>query len=303
MPTSFFAACQSRVRILVTISICLALVSLGSIVFPAHSGAKVEPTPQSKAQGKRKRPAFVLGEVLVRYRSESIAKNRTGSAQVMTREGFSLPIQVERFDGSELVEGLRLARVSTGETLNAVAALKRQPEVLYAEPNYILRADVTTPNDTRFGEQYGLTKIGAPVAWDTTRGSSTVVVGVIDQGIDLAHQDLAANIWTNPSPGSVPGITGDLHGYNFVNNNGTIFSGSATEDHASHVAGIIGAVGNNNVGVSGVNWSVGLMSLKFLDADGFGDTAGAIRACNYAKPMRELWETSGHTKGATIRFL
>src|SRR5258705_13572952 len=236
MPTSFFAACQSRVRILVTISICLALVSLGSIVFPAHSGAKVEPTPQSKAQGKRKRPAFVPGEVLVRYRSESIAKNRTGLAQMTTREGFSLPIQVERFDGSQLVEGLRLARVPTEQTLNAVAALRRQPEVLYAEPNYILRADDTFANDTRFGEQYGLTKIGAPVAGDTKIGSKTVIVGVIDQGIDLSHQDLAANIWSNPAEIPANGIDDDgngfiddVRGFNFVNNNGTIFSGADTE--------------------------------------------------------------------------
>ncbi len=302
MSISSFAARQSRVRILVTISICLALVFLGSMVFPAHSGAKVEPAPQSKPQAKRQRQAFVPGEVLVRYRSESLAKSRTGAAQVITREGFALPIQVERFDGSELVEGLRLARVSTGETLNAVAALRRQPEVLYAEPNYILHADVL-PNDTDFGQQYGLTTIGAPAAWNTTTGSNSIVVGVIDQGIDLGHEDLAANIWTNPAPGSITGITGDVHGYNFVDNSGTIFSGSATEDHASHVAGIIGAVGNNNKGVAGVNWSVGLMSLKFLDADGFGDTEGAIRACNYAKQMRDLWQTSAHTKGANIRVL
>src|SRR6185436_2856937 len=104
-----------------------------------------------------------------------------------------------------------------GDTLKAVAALRAQPDVLYAEPNYIMRA-AATPNDPLFldNRQFGLSLIGATQAWDTTTGSSNIVVGVIDQGIDTAHQDLAANIWTNPAPGSIPGITGDLHGVNFT---------------------------------------------------------------------------------------
>jgi subtilisin family serine protease len=105
-----------------------------------------------------------------------------------------------------------------------------------------------------------MTTIGAPQAWNTNTGSTSVVVGVIDQGIDTNHLDLAANIWTNPMPGAVSGITGDVHGYNFVDNNGTLFTGADTETHATHVAGILGAVGNNGKGVAGVNWSVGLMS-------------------------------------------
>ena len=309
MLISFLANHQVRARMGLIFSLCLGILILALFAFPRGSGAKLQSAQEPQLQGKRRRPAFVPGEVLVRYRSESLAKSRTGLTQVTTREGFALPIQVERFDGSALVDGLRRARVPTGETLNAVAALRSQPEVLYAEPNYILRADVTDANDTRFGEQYGLTKIGAPVAWDTKIGSKTVVVGVIDQGIDLSHQDLAANIWSNPAEIPANGIDDDgngfiddVRGFNFVNNNGTIFSGADTETHASHVAGIIGAVGNNHKGVAGVNWSVGLMSLKFLDADGFGDTVGAILACNYAKQMRELWE-SDHTKGANIRVL
>src|SRR5204862_2300949 len=145
------------------------------------------------------------------------------------------------------------------DTMKAITALKQQPDVLYAEPNYILHADLT-PNDPSFGSLYGLTKIGAPAAWDTTTGNSSVVVGVIDQGIDINHQDLQPNVWTNPSQNAIPGIMGDVHGYNFADNNGNIFSGDPTEDHASHVAGIVGAKGNNGIGVVGVNWTVGLMS-------------------------------------------
>ena len=90
--------------------------------------------------------------------------------------------------------------MSAADTLEAIEALRKQPNVLYAEPNYLLYADVTNPNDPRFlsNELYGLTKIGAPLAWDTTQGSSSVVVGVIDEGIDRVHQDLQANIWINP---------------------------------------------------------------------------------------------------------
>jgi hypothetical protein len=235
-----------------------------------------------------------------------MAAHRTGLLRITGQDGQLFSMKVENFEGAELVPGLRLARLSEGETLAAVAALREQPDVLYAEPNYILKADVN-PNDPHFAanRQQNMTTIGAPTAWNTKTGSTGVVVGVIDQGIDINHLDLQANIWTNPQPGAVGGgITGDLHGYNFVNNNGTVFSGADSETHASHVAGIIGAVGNNSKGVTGVNWSVGLMSLKFLDEDGFGDTVNAIRACTYAKQMKDLWETAPvHTKGANIRVL
>ncbi|HEX2271303.1 MAG TPA: S8 family peptidase, partial [Pyrinomonadaceae bacterium] len=124
------------------------------------------------------------------------------------------------------------------------------------------------------------------------------------------HQDLQANVWTNPAEiagngvdDDANGFVDDIRGFNFVNNNGNIFSGVESETHATHVAGIIGARGNNATGISGVNWNVNLMSLKFLDADGFGDTADAIDACNYARQMRDLWISSGGTKGANIRVL
>ncbi len=301
-------------RILLSFLVCLGLLVTASVIFPVNSGATPPTPPQSKSHKKSGRPAFVPGEVLVRYRSESHARSKSASLRIAALDGTIVPMELQRFEGSDLVEGLRLARVAPEETLKAVGALRQQPDVLYAEPNYIMHA-LVNPNDPFFvqGLQYGLTKIGAPQAWDTRTGSTgagRVVIGVIDQGIDNTHQDLQANIWTNPAetPGNsvdddANGFVDDIHGFNFVNNNGTIFSGEDTENHATHVAGIAGAVGNNNLGVSGVNWSVGLMSLKFLDADGFGDTADAIRACQYARQMRNLWETTGHAKGANVRVL
>ena len=290
-------------RIAITFVVCLVLLTFALLELPSGSHAVQPPPSRSASVRKQKRQRFRPGEVLVRYRNESMAQARTGRTVVAAPSGELVPAQVERFDGSELISGLRLVHVAPDQTLEAVAALRRQPDVLYAEPNYILKAATTFPNDEHLSRQYGLTRINAPAAWDTTTGSSSVVVAVIDQGIDFGHPDLAPNMWTNPSPGSVPGISGDLHGFNFNDNNGTIFSETDPETHATHVAGIIGARGNNTTGISGVNWSVGLMSLKFLDANGLGDTADAIRACNYVRQMRELWLTQGPAKGANVRVI
>ena len=302
---------HARVRVAITFCVCLGLIVLALMQFPSGSTAQRSVQPSDWKKKKRVRPQFVPGEVLVRYRSESIAQSRTGRNVLAARTGELLPVDVERRKGSDLVEGLRLVHVAPEDTLTAVAALRSQPEVIDAEPNYILHADAT-PNDPLFldGRQYALQKISASQAWDTTTGSSNVVVAVIDQGIDNTHQDLAANMWQNPVDSSVNGVdddgngfVDDVRGFNFVNNNFQIFSNSDLETHATHVAGIIGARGNNLTGVTGVNWNVRLMSLKFLDEDGFGDTADAIDAVSYAKMMRDLWVSTGGTKGANIRVV
>jgi subtilisin family serine protease len=326
MSTPALSRKKLHVRILISLSVCLGLLLLAAVSFPTTSSGARVPLPRATGNQtfatknrtvKGFNRAFVPGEVLVRYGSESQAVNGTGSRRITALSGESLPVAVERFDGSDLIEGARLVRVAPEDTLKAVAALKRQPDVLYAEPNYLLRADATNPNDPYFLQnlQYGLAKIGASTAWDTKTGSTgagRVVIGVIDQGIDTTHQDLQANIWTNPVETTANGIdddgngcVDDIHGCNFINDakNGNVFTGADAENHATHVAGIAGAVGNNNVGVAGVNWSVGLMSLKFLGLKGLGDTKDAISAVKYAKFMRHLWETSGHTQGANIRVL
>jgi subtilisin family serine protease len=296
---------RRRARLALTFIACLGLIALFLFHFPPRSRA-VQTQPEER---KTLRGAFVPGEILVRYRNEETARSKAGRIVVSARSGEQIPADVEHFDPTDLVKGLRLARVAPENTLKAIAALRRQPDVLYAEPNYILRS-AGTPADPLFFNQYGMTKIGAPQAWDITQGSSDVVVAVIDTGIDLNHQDLAANIWTNPSPGSVNLISGDINGYNFHDNNGIVLNANDAESHGTHVAGIIGARGNNNIGVAGVNWNVKLMSLKFLttvvengEISDIGNTADAIRACGYAAEMRRLWETTGHTKGANVRVI
>jgi subtilisin family serine protease len=287
-------------------SFLIVLTFLFAVALPPSSTAT--PGQPGGVSKKPLSPEFVPGEVLVRYRSERIAKRQTLQT-LASADGRQLSIQVERFEGADIVPGLRLAHVAAADTMAAIEALKNQPDVLYAEPNYLLHLDLT-PNDPRFtsNELYGLTKIGAPAAWDTTTGATgnnRIVVGIIDEGIDGTHPDLGANIWVNPAEvagngvdDDANGLIDDVNGYNFSSNSGTI----PAENHATHVAGTIGAVGNNNTGVVGVNWQVGLMSLRFIGGTS-GATSDAIRATNYAKQMRDLWVSTGGLKGANVRVL
>ncbi len=315
MQGSFVSIKSRNTRLVLLFSILLVLTVVLVAALPPTSSA-IQGNARSDGGKKPTRPQFVPGQVLVRYRSERLAKQKN-LEKLVSSDGRQLSIQLERFDGADIVPGLRLAHVAVEDTMAAIATLKAQPDVLYAEPNYLLHLDAT-PNDPRFlsNELYGLAKIGAPQAWDTIKGSSDtvqagfgsprIVVGVIDEGIDVLHQDLAANIWTNPGEGGTPdgvdndnnGFVDDIHGYDFALNSGAI----TPQTHGTGVAGTIGAVGNNATGVVGVNWSVGLMSLKFID--GFQvETADAIRACNYAKMMRDRWVSSGGIQGANLRVL
>lgn len=185
-----------------------------------------------------------------------------------------------------------------------LAAFTGRGDLVYFEPSTMISLGATaesTPNDPSFGSLYGLHNVGqsggtvdadidAPEAWQISTGSQDVVVAVIDTGIDSTHPDLVDNMWVNPGEIAGNGIdddgngfVDDVHGYDFVNNDGDPFD---DEGHGTHVAGTIGATGNNGVGVVGVSWDVSLMGLKFLDADGSGSTADAVRAINYATMMR-----------------
>lgn len=282
------------------------LFTTGALIWPAHSTA-IRTPPQSVAT-KRQRPEFVPGQALVRFKpgrafegnvSVTVGRKELSSIPFDGSATQQVPVEVIRFEGSDLIDGLRMARMPPAETLNTVAALNARDDVLYAEPNYIVRLD-TTPNDPSFSQLYAMPLIGATQAWDTTQGNRNIVVAVIDEGIDRVHPDLQANIWTNPSPGSISGISGDVNGYDFRDNTGNIVA----ESHATHVAGTIGAVGNNATGVAGVNWQVSLMSLRFIsEAAGSGTSSDVLKAYNYVKQMKDLWASSNHTKGADIRVV
>ena len=177
--------------------------------------------------------------------------------------------------------------------------------MLYAEPNYIYHASVI-PNDPLFGQLYGMDKILAPSAWGVSSASPNTIVAVIDSGVEYTHSDLAGNIWTNQAEknGSVGvdddgnGYIDDIYGYDFFN-----YDGSPMDDnsHGTHVAGTIGAVGNNNTGVAGICWNVQIMAVKFLNADGAGTLADAASAINYAvqmgaKVMNNSWGGGGYSQ-------
>jgi subtilisin family serine protease len=186
----------------------------------------------------------------------------------------------------QVLEGLGavgeiLVRASGISASQALAALQADSNIAWTELDSLKQIS-SVPNDTQYSQEWAPADINLPAAWNTSTGSRNVVVAVIDSGVDYNDPDLAANIWTNANAGR-DGFAGDTHGYNFVANNGNPMDDNG---HGTHVAGIIGAVGNNGQGVAGVNWNVTIMPLKFLDSTGGGYTSDAIRAINYATMER-----------------
>lgn len=235
---------------------------------------------------------YVPGELLVAFRP-GIAASR---AEV-TRKALGA-VAIEEF--SEI--GVQHWRLPAGLQIEkAIWGLSANPNVLYAEPNYILHAH-DFPNDSLRNNLWGLHNIGqtggtmdadidALEAWAVQTGSSTIVVGDIDSGIDYNHEDLSANIWTNP--GEIPdngvdddnnGFIDDVRGWDFVNDDNDPIDDFG---HGTHTAGTIGAEGNNGVGVVGVNWNVQIMSIKFLNSGGRGSTDDAIASINYAASFED----------------
>ena len=206
--------------------------------------------------------------------------------------------------GSLLLPGKAATSASAGSPEQTLLIKQRIREFMatglyeYVEPDYIYYASAT-PADTAFtnGTLWGLRNTGqsggvagadieAVTAWDQTTGSASVIVGVIDTGVRLTHQDLAANMWTNPNEIANNNIDDDRNGYvdDIRGINAITNSGNPTDDnsHGTHCAGIIGGVANNSGPLVGVAWNVKIMALKFLDASGSGSSSDAIKCIDYA---------------------
>jgi subtilisin family serine protease len=244
----------------------------------------------SPSASSRQETGYIPGEILVKYRPH-ISETRIG--EIESKWGFRTKRVFRRF-------GIRHVSLPRGMSVEeATAILSRNPHVEYAEPNFCRRPQETTPDDPSFVRLWGLKNTGqfvngrfgtpgadidATGAWDNFRGSSGIIIAVVDTGVDYTHPDLAANIWTNT--GEIPGngddddgngYIDDVHGWDFYAND----NDPADEDgHGTHVSGTIAAVGNNGIGVSGVCWQAQIMPLRFMDET--GSISDEIAAIDYA---------------------
>jgi len=213
--------------------------------------------------------------------------------------------------------GITIVRSYTQDTTTLITKLRKLPNVLYAEPNYILRADesVVIP---RFEDQWGLQNtgqkidgidgtegitgadIGAVPAWTFSTGSKSIVVGIVDTGVDYTHPDLAANMWSAPADFTVT-IEGQTiacakgsHGFNAITKRCDPMDDN---NHGTHVAGIIGANGTGSgSGIMGVNQTTNMMALKFLGNDGVGKTSDAINAIEFAIQVKQRFGAAANVR-------
>ena len=162
----------------------------------------------------------------------------------------------------------------------AARRLSLQPGVAFAEPVYLYKT-ARVPNDPRYRDLWGMSRIEAPDAWRQTTGDRRVVVAVIDDGVAVTHPDLAANLWSKPREQAGDGAPAGAHGWSFLDDTAEVAPVQGERWHGTHVAGIIGAVGDNQLGIAGVSWSVSLMALRAFGPEGARSDALA-RAIDYA---------------------
>jgi thermitase len=276
---------------------------------PAARAVVHQPEHSDEAEATDFEPAED-SEVIVRFREGTTSDEINA---VVARLNDRLEDRFENVDGAVVV-----ADEDDMDAEQVAEQYRELPEVVYAEPNFQIslspgededdaaeaaddRGDDDPPvvkgagpNDPLFNEQWSLQntgqrdgKAGADIcatrAWAKTTGSNKIVVAVIDTGVDYSHTDLAGNIWTRPA-GLAPyadrelGTFDDLHGFDAADMDGDPMDDNG---HGTHCAGIVGAEGDNKEGVSGVNWHVQIMPLKFLDASGRGSLRAAIECINY----------------------
>lgn len=301
---------MNRGNFLVHLMVAVILVALAAVVGQIgrwRSMLKVQdttPKKVSKTAPVRVVEADTRPELLVRFK-QSVTLSEI--KRIAAANNDRIEDEIESVSGLVAIDDLDDADVA-----NLLRQYESMSDVVdYAEANYEIRLDdpvnrnsrpvslspnpVGAPNDPLFGDQWALNNTGqnggkanahidALKAWAKTQGSAEVVVAVLDTGVDYSHKDLVENIWVRPA--SLPqyvddelGSIDDIRGYD-----ANVNAGDPMDDngHGTHCAGIIGAEGNNGEGISGINWNVKIMPLKFLGRGGFGNVKDAIESINYA---------------------
>jgi serine protease len=214
--------------------------------------------------------------VVVKFKSEQSVLNKAIQSSSLSKQfsNFGVSEIINHFnpkdksDENELNNIYRLKITSPYNPIYVSSKLAKHSEVEWAEPLY-LREIVHTPNDPKFTSQYGLTKVQAEAAWDISKGNSSIIVAIVDSGVDWTHEDLAANIWQNDDP--INGIdddhndfVDDIRGWDFggLDGNGDNDPMEDSPTHGTHVAGIASAVTNNSIGVAGLGYNLTIMPVK-----------------------------------------
>lgn len=258
----------------------------------ASAAGRPDLVKQDLARGK----SFEQGQLIIQYRSFATDADKARVQKLLA--GSRKEVLAKRGGRLNLYGDIELVQMSTNSSLAAkMDLIARDPVVDFAEPNWLVR-HMAVSNDPYYTDgslwgMYGTNTTpantfgsGAGSAWVNGANCSNSVVGIIDEGYMYNHPDLAANAYKNPGEIAANGrdddgngLIDDVYGWDFANNDNSVFDG-ASDDHGTHVAGTIGAAGGNGVGVAGVCWSVKLMNAKFLGSRG-GNTANAIKAIDY----------------------
>lgn len=223
---------------------------------------------------------YLAHEVIVRRASGTSVKDFQAAIQALGGTVLS--------QGTSMSSMLNWERVILPQSVgadDAIVKLMAKGVVEKAERNYVITR-FETPTDPMYSQLWGMQKVGAPTAWNLSKGSAEIIVAVTDTGVDYKHPELAANMWKNP--GEIPGngidddkngFVDDVYGYDFSNKDGDPFD---DHGHGTHVSGTIGAVANNGQGVAGVNWTVRIQAVKCLSASGSGNSWDGAQAVLYA---------------------
>lgn len=240
--------------------------------------------PLFGARSNVKKNTFKEGEILIKFKKGT---SENSKAKV------NVKLKAKKLKSFDFI-GMEHIKLPPGKSVEqAIEDYIKLPEIEYAEPNHIKQL-LATPNDEHFSSLWGLTKSKLPAAWDITKGTSGTIVAVLDTGVAYTHPDLQPSMWTNPGEIAGNGVDDDNNGYvddhkgiNFGTNEYVQNNPMDIDDHGTHVAGTIGAKGDNTIGVTGVNWNMKIMPVNVFSGNGeSASTSDIIEGINYVRTMK-----------------